>query len=413
MEGGPGQYQNISYDFQAMTRRALLLLSPAKCYDIPILLDIYLPPAVSNPTISSNGTLTLGALVYFHGGGLTVGNRMSWFPTWLQKRITDAGHIFISPDYRLIPSGSITGHDILEDVLDVFKFVAKLSVDVTDQTEHNSTPAQYQVDPERIAVSGSSAGGLCAYLAAMHATPKPKAVLSLYGLGGNFLIPHYYTLKHTIFFRGREMLDPALLSDFLYPALITDSLNTYFPPDAPTDVIAKPGLETNVGPPGFPSNRRMFLARLYLQLGEFLDYYTGEYEPSLSAALRSKAEDLQLASSSAANNLEDRLAKMIPEKHRSLFPSLGPPHTYASWPPVYFFHGSSDSAVHVRESQHLHNLLTEAGVQSILNVADGMEHSFDYHPNADVIHGQQFDIIGRWLDQMLRETSIVQYISLK
>ena len=30
----------------------------------------------------------------------------------------------------------------------------------------------------------------------------------------------------------------------------------------------------------------MKLAQLYLQLGKYLDYWTGEYEPSLSEALR-------------------------------------------------------------------------------------------------------------------------------
>ncbi|KAJ3806199.1 Alpha/Beta hydrolase protein [Lentinula aff. lateritia] len=392
------------------------LYSPGDVHT-PILLDIYFPRNADSNSFSPDKILSLGALVYFHGGGLTVGNRTSWFPTWLQKRITDAGHIFISPDYRLIPSGSTTGHDILEDVLDIFKFIANLSVNIApDQTEQNPRPIQYRVDPKRIAVSGSSAGALCAYLAAMHAAPKPKAVLSLYGLGGNFLIPQYYTPKHSVFFRGREMLDPALFSDFLYPKclspssrVITDSLNTYFPPDAPADVIAIPGLETNTGPPGFPSNRRMFLGRLYLQLGEFLDYYTGEYDPGLSVTLRNKAEDIELTrsdtDSSSANDLEEILASKIPEKHRSLFPSLCPPDAYASWPPVYFFHGSLDSAVHVQESQHLHNLLTKAGIQSRLNIAEGMEHSFDYQPDADVIHAEAFNEIGSWLDEILRETS--------
>ncbi|KAJ3835911.1 Alpha/Beta hydrolase protein [Lentinula raphanica] len=384
----------------------------------PVLLDVHYPHNISSTTAIDHADIPLGALVYFHGGGLTVGNRTSWFPDWLQKRTTDAGHIFISPDYRLIPSGSTTGHDILEDVLDVFRFVANLSIDVipepSDREQNPARPLQIRVDPERIAVSGSSAGALCAYLAAMHAFPKPRAVLSMYGLGGNFLIPHYYTPKYEVFFRGRELLDPALFSDFLYPAclspdsrVITDSPNTYFPPDAPSDVIAEPGLETNTGPPGFPSNRRMFLARLYLQLGDFLDYYTGEYEPSLSAAFRMKAEGMRNSSpsSESVRSLEDALARMIPSKHRRLFPSLCPPDTYSSWPPVYFLHGYNDSAVLVRESQDLHALLTEAGVRSVLSIAQGMEHSFDYEPNADAVHGEEFDKIGAWMDGILRASS--------
>ena len=40
-----------------------------------------------------------------------------------------------------------------------------------------------------MAVAGSSAGGLCAYLAAIHCvSPKPKGIVSMYGLGGNFLV---------------------------------------------------------------------------------------------------------------------------------------------------------------------------------------------------------------------------------
>lgn len=46
----------------------------------------------------------------------------------------------------------------------------------------------FTVDPERIAVAGTSSGSLCAYLAALHASPRPKAVLAMYGMGGNMLV---------------------------------------------------------------------------------------------------------------------------------------------------------------------------------------------------------------------------------
>lgn len=241
----------------------------------------------------------------------------------------------------------------------------------------------------------------------MHATPRPKAILSLYGMGGNFLTPHYYLPKNSVFFQGREILDPTLFEDLRYPEcqssssrVITDSPNTYFPPDSP-DIVGKPGSLTNTGPPGFPSNRRMFLGRLYLQLGEYLDYYTGEHEPSLSAAIRKEAQQ-SASSSENSRNLQECLAHIIPSQHLHLFPSLLPAHAYASWPPVYFLHGSIDTAVPVCESQHLHGLLRKAGVTSVMSVAEGMEHSFDYQPAAEVVHKEEFDRIGRWLDGFLK-----------
>lgn len=57
-----------------------------------------------------------------------------------------------------------TGHDVLEDIQHVFKFVAhQLSAQLD----------KLQVDPASIAVAGSSAGGLCAFLAATQAKPNP------------------------------------------------------------------------------------------------------------------------------------------------------------------------------------------------------------------------------------------------
>lgn len=92
-------------------------------------------------------------------------------------RLNKAGIAFISADYRLL--GPTTGHDVLEDVKDAFEFVAH---------KLNAQLDAFQVDPAAIAVSGSSAGGLCALLAAAQATPKPVATLGIYPIGGNLLV---------------------------------------------------------------------------------------------------------------------------------------------------------------------------------------------------------------------------------
>lgn len=54
-----------------------LTLAYKKLQDGEIFLDIYFP-------ISSTRKPP-AALVYFHGGGLTVGNKRSWFPTWMHS----------------------------------------------------------------------------------------------------------------------------------------------------------------------------------------------------------------------------------------------------------------------------------------------------------------------------------------
>ena len=51
-----------------------------KCVEnVAIRFDAYLPPKIPP-------TGKLPAVVYFHGGGLTVGNRRSWFPDWLRSK---------------------------------------------------------------------------------------------------------------------------------------------------------------------------------------------------------------------------------------------------------------------------------------------------------------------------------------
>ena len=43
-------------------------------------LDVYPPSSFLSDL---NKAALIPAVIYFHGGGLTVGNRRSWFPAWL------------------------------------------------------------------------------------------------------------------------------------------------------------------------------------------------------------------------------------------------------------------------------------------------------------------------------------------
>ncbi|KAA1475601.1 alpha/beta-hydrolase [Dentipellis sp. KUC8613] len=309
--------------------------------NISLFLDFYPPQDTTNRDgDSSSGShdyaSPVPALIYFHGGGLTVGDRKSWFPTWLYERVTSVGIAFISAEYRLIPPS--TGHDILDDIHDLFAFFAS-----PNATLHLHPPP----DPARFAVAGTSAGALCAYLAAAHVRPAPRAVLSMYGLGGDFLTPHYLTAKTTPFFRGRELLDPAAYADWLYPASARQPATSGVP-------LAYSSVT------GRPAHPRMVLARLYLQLGVFLDYYTGIHEPSLSGTLQAGEE--------------------VPAAARVLFPQL---HVTESWPPTLCVHGAQDTAVRIGESESLVAALQRVGARGRLRVVDGEEHSFDYQEGAE------------------------------
>ncbi|KAJ4475541.1 alpha/beta-hydrolase [Lentinula aciculospora] len=337
---------------------------------VPIKLDVY-PPAVTTPNAS---TKNIPAVLWFHGGGFTFANRTNFFPKWLHKRITDAGYVFVSADYRLIPTGSITAHHILEDVKDAFAFLrsekfeaALAALDVAGKLPF----PKFRIDPRRIAAAGSSAGGTCAYFAAAHVDPKPAAILSVFGMGGDVLNAQYLSPKAEPFLRGRPLLDPSRSKDYLYPLspsvssdILSDSPMAFHPPTATL--------------PALPANPRMPLALLYLQLGTYLDYYTGEHAPSLSETLRAVLPSPDAPTNPGMKKII--LRNHIPVQHHPIFPQL---NVSASWPPVYMLHGAEDTAVPVKESKNMFLMLKHWGVEAKLKVVDGEDHFFDQTPDAE------------------------------
>ncbi|OBZ71192.1 hypothetical protein A0H81_08412 [Grifola frondosa] len=214
--------------------------------DTAIHLDLY-PPCLPDNTnvLKPCEPALVPAVVYFHGGGLTVGNRRSWFPSWLHKRVVSAGIAFISADYRLLPPA--TGHDILADIKDVFRF---LSEDINTMLQSQGDPTGLDKPPSKCPTFSIDAIRLQLQGAAL-------VIISLYGMGGDFLTSHYLCPKTEVFFRGREMLDPTQFSEYLYPLSCDLAAN----PDSPLSYHPN-----TFHIPGYPSNPRMLLGRLYLQL---------------------------------------------------------------------------------------------------------------------------------------------------
>lgn len=171
--------------------------------------------------------------------------------------------------------------------------------------------------------------------------------------------------KTTVFFRGREILDPHAFAEYLPPQsselqMTSDSPLAYHPADAAT--------------PGYPANPRMLLARLYLQLGNFLDMYTGQC--GLSLQLREAIACNSTGRPSGVGRIND--------KDLSLFPQFC---VSPSWPPCFLIHGADDTAVPVAESRHMQQLLESNQVPVTVKIVPNREHSFDYAEDAIVSFG--------------------------
>ncbi|KAF9031439.1 Alpha/Beta hydrolase protein [Panaeolus papilionaceus] len=397
-----------------------------------VVLDVYPPPFLTQSTsyrTSSNvdNIPVIPAVVHFHGGGLSVGNKESFIPSWLIDRIISLGYTFISPNYQLIPPA--TAHDINQDAIDVFSFITKTVFQT--KSEKTGNWQKFRVDGDKIAVSGSSAGGLVAYLAASNAVPRPKVLLSIYGMGGNFLTPFYIRPKSKPFMHDEPLLDPKDFEEHLYP--FSNG------PLAPCSDILIPSPPT---PP--PKTARMKLLSLYLQLGVFLDYYTGSHEPSLSRALQSKLEGVkdsnrargQTAERSDPHadaqgaNVTETLAQLISEEHKHIFPQLQAQkqaHYYSQtgsssndipkdsgsksqssssqagsdapskgqgWPATVFIHGTADQSVLFSETTYMRDILLGKGMPKdkvLLLEAEGQDHGFDYAPGVETVWGGMFD----------------------
>lgn len=120
-------------------------------------------------------------IVYIHGGGLLWGSREDMKPEQIDF-YHQAGFNIFSIDYRLAPETKLPA--IKEDIADALNWI-----------EHEG-PKQFDYDPTKVAVIGSSAGGYLALLTGTLAN-KPKAIVSFYGYGditGDWAVkpsPHY------------------------------------------------------------------------------------------------------------------------------------------------------------------------------------------------------------------------------
>lgn len=128
------------------------------------------------------------AIIWIHGGGLITGGRGG--PSQEErKRFLDAGLVIVSIDYRLAPETKAAG--IVEDVRGAIAWV---------RTEG---PKLYKIDPQRVVVAGSSAGGYLALVVGFAVEPRPQALIAISGYGD--VDGDWYAKPHEIYCKTRPM----------------------------------------------------------------------------------------------------------------------------------------------------------------------------------------------------------------
>ncbi|KAJ5976243.1 Alpha/Beta hydrolase protein [Penicillium waksmanii] len=262
--------------------------------DHEIKLDYYLPRA--------NGALP--AVIYYHGGGMTAGSRRGGgLPHWLLAHCQEEGYIFISADYRLCHP--TTALDQIEDAKNLFQFI-------TSTYFNNILPDSTTLDSTRIAVSGFSAGAYSARAACIYANPKPAALISVYGLGGNFVDLNAV---------------PELLAD---KTVVSDDVSV-----------------------GGPLSRRFALTVHWELSGTMLDGIFGR--DGLGRALDTM--DYEQRAAAFPSDLKSGLLQSFVDD---------------SYPPSILVHGTADEVVPPQESIDQHEQLKILGVKSeLLLVEDG------------------------------------------
>jgi len=254
--------------------------------------DVYVP---------AGGTKSRPVVVYLHGGSLINGKRQAveeWFP---REEFLAAGAVVVSADYRLAPETKV--RDLVQDVEDAFAWVRRAG------------PALFGADPQRVAVSGGSAGGYLALLMGARLQPRAQVVYA-------------------------EMSYADLLSDWLMkPSVHRPHSETNLDETAAWAQVAGPAIANAADRKGAGGAFNDFIRRN----AAWPRAVTG-WDPLTEA-----------------------------DRYEPYRPFL---HVTANFPPTMMIHGEVDSDVPLAEPQRMAELFRQHGVQHRLIVLPNGEHGF-------------------------------------
>jgi len=107
-------------------------------------------------------------VVLLHGGALIMGHRENLSNAVKDFAFTN-GYVLVSFDYRLAPETKLPA--IIEDIEDALRWLRR------------EGPKRFHLDPERIAVTGGSAGAYLTLATGYRVQPRPRVLLAFFGYG--------------------------------------------------------------------------------------------------------------------------------------------------------------------------------------------------------------------------------------
>lgn len=247
--------------------------------------------------------------MWIHGEALIFGSRKNINTSQLQQFLAE-GYMVVSIDYRLAPETKLSG--IIEDVKDAYAWLL------------NDVNTLHQINPNRMAVIGHSAGGYLALMSGFHIYPRPKALVSFYGYsditGIWYSKPSSFYLKQPIVTREEayKSISANIISEMKEPIM-------------------------------FRSRWRFYL--YCRQYGVWPKEVAGQ-DP-----------------------------KLEPEYFSSYCPIQNITKEY---PPTFLLHGKKDTDVPYEQSLRMSNELTRVGVENELYSIPNGRHGFDQNMRAPI-----------------------------
>ncbi len=126
------------------------------------------PLAINADVYSYRDTKIRPVVVWLHGGALINGHRESVSQRVRNFALTN-GYVLVSFDYRLAPETKLPG--IIEDLEDAFRWLRR------------EGPQRFHTAPDRVAVTGGSAGGYLTLVTGHRVEPRPRVLLAFWGYG--------------------------------------------------------------------------------------------------------------------------------------------------------------------------------------------------------------------------------------